>query len=188
MRIVVDMDEVLVDFINPLIDLYNQRHQSNLTREDITKWELPYGMVHLFHKTEGFFLNLKPIEGAIDGIRELRKQNHDVIIATAPSHSGRIASEKMSWVQLWLPDFVDHLCLTHRKDIFRAEMLIDDCLDFLRIFPGIPVVVDRPWNRETLPEAVRIFEPIWENITSYVKWYGLGSPQAYISRQKGGSK
>lgn len=174
MRIICDMDEVLVDFINPLIAEYNRRHQSNLTLEDIKEWKLPPGMLDIFQHTKGFFVGLSPLPGAIDGIKQLTEWGHDVIIASAPSYNGEIAKEKLTWIEQWLPNHTHNVVITHRKEIFEADLIIDDHAHHIENFKRFGFLVDRPWNRYynvyKKANTIRIREPIWENILEYVRF------------------
>ena len=145
-RLILDMDEVIVDMMNPLLRIYNKKHQANLSIEDIKEWGLPPEMKEIY-KTKGFFVELPPLPGAIEGTRYLSKR-HDVYIATSPSEDGDIAKEKMTWISLWLPKLMPKLIITHDKSVIKGDAIVDDCLDHIKYFNGIRIVMDRPWNRD----------------------------------------
>jgi 5'(3')-deoxyribonucleotidase len=146
MKLVIDMDEVIVDFMGPLLREYNRRHGADLGIEDITEWQLPPEMIEIF-KEPFYFLGLPPLPGAIDGMRYLRQAGHDVIIATSPSELPRVAADKLTWVKIWLPEYVQDLHIVHRKDRLIGDLLCDDCTTYLTAFRGTSVAMDRPWNR-----------------------------------------
>lgn len=144
MRILVDMDEVLVDFMGPLINQYNAIYNKSLTREDITGWSLPEGMCEIYKdESRNFFVGLSPLPASRWGMDHISK--HDAIIASSPSLEAHIAKQKMIWVENYFPEFP--LVLTERKDIFEADVLIDDAIHNLTGFSGWKIVMDRPWNR-----------------------------------------
>jgi 5'-nucleotidase len=151
MKLVVDMDEVIVNLMEPTIEVYNDKYKTNLMLADITEWKLPKGMKELFN-IPGFFLGLPPLEGAVEGMRELRskKEGHDIIIATSPSGTPHIAQEKMLWLKFWLPEFMGGLHLCHRKDRLIGDLICDDCPEYLTNFQGARLIMDRPWNRDLI--------------------------------------
>ncbi len=146
MRIIVDLDEVIVDLMGPLLKEYNRRYKADILIEDITQWNLlTKDMCDIF-KEPNFFLELIPLPGAIFGVNELINQGHEVVIASSPSRHPGIAKDKLAWCSLWLQRA--ELVLTERKDILDGDMIIDDAIHHLENFNGLQVVMDRPWNRE----------------------------------------
>jgi 5'(3')-deoxyribonucleotidase len=166
MRIIVDLDETIVDMMTPLLDIYNEKYDDAKTIDDIKVWELPKEMIDIFRYTEYFFLKLEPYPHALYGVRHLKKMGHDIVIATAPSHSGHIARQKITWINEMLPDFKNDIVLTHRKDIFNAEIIIDDHVDHVDSFNGTRILVDKPWNRYYKPDyrVMNIESTGWHDI------------------------
>ncbi len=159
MKIIMDMDEVIVDLLGPLTKKYNERYGSTFTRDDITAWELPKRMIDIF-KEDDFFLRLPPLPGAIKGMRDLKALGHDVIIATSPSGTPRIAKDKMYWVKGWLPEFLDKMIITGDKRNVTGDLICDDYHMNLVDWPGpYKVVMDRRYNRDfDMPNLYRVCE------------------------------
>ena len=154
MRIICDMDEVIVDMMNPLLKRYNERFGSDITIEDITQWELPQDMKCIY-KQEYFFFQLPPIVGATEGVRQLMEWGHDIIIATNHSADGFIAGEKADWINEFLPELEGNMMIGARKDLLQGDVIIDDNADYLINSPcPIKICMDRPWNRELISNAV----------------------------------
>lgn len=119
----IDMDDVLVDF------------------NSSTK--IPANEKHLYHHPEiykkGFFLDLKPMPGAIAFInRLLMVKGFDVRILSQPV-SGNPYSyiEKVHWIFSYLPQLADKITLTQDKLLIKGDVLIDDntkWMDFDGIF------------------------------------------------------
>ncbi len=147
MRLIIDMDEVLVDFLGPLLDKYNKRYDKEMVLDDIKSWDLPQEMINIFLEDD-FFLTLPPLSGAIDGIRELKQNGHDIIIATSPSERPGIAREKMIWMKVWLPEFVHDLHIVERKDRLIGDLLIDDSPKHLNNFKGKTMCMARRYNED----------------------------------------
>jgi 5'-nucleotidase len=110
--IYVDMDDVLCDFIGA----YNK-----------AKSEFPDIMYP--QSNPNFFLNLRPIEGAIEGFMYLYShKTFDVYILTAPSvYNPLCYTEKRLWIEDNLGFEVAHkLILASNKALFKGQYLIDD--------------------------------------------------------------
>lgn len=77
----------------------------------------------------GFFRDLKPIDGALVGIRRLIKLGYDVQICTQPvANSPHSYSEKVQWVGMWLPELINKINMTQDKGLVLGDYLIDDNL------------------------------------------------------------
>ena len=76
---------------------------------------------------EGFFLNNKPITGAIDGFKKLSKM-YDCYIVTTPVWSNpHCWMEKRLWVEKHIGlEAKNRLILTHHKNLVKGDYLIDD--------------------------------------------------------------
>ena len=147
-RIILDLDEVVCDMMNPLISMHHDRYNSDIIIDDVTGWDLPPDMVEIF-TTPGFFLHLPIIPGAADGVKKLLEWGHDIIIATNHSNIDYIAADKVLWVQRNLPMLAANMMIGGRKDVLQGDVIIDDNLDYLMNSRcKIKICVDRPWNRE----------------------------------------
>jgi 5'-nucleotidase len=77
----------------------------------------------------GFFVNLQPIEGAVDAIKALiQSDNYEPYILTAPSiHNPFSYTEKRIWTEKHLGfEFVDRLIICSNKGLLKGDFLIDD--------------------------------------------------------------
>lgn len=155
--VLVDLDGVLADF--------------DLTLWDRTRPHWPVGyhpdqQAHRFctdhltgaHKRAvraetykpGFFADLTPIDGAVEGFHALA-DHADVWICSKPLHGNPTChSDKMAWVERWLgKDWGRRLILTPDKSMVRGDILLDDApkLEWIPRAVWAPVVFTRPWNR-----------------------------------------
>ncbi len=75
----------------------------------------------------GFFLGLKPINGAVDAFIKLSK-HHDVYILTRPSIKNPLCyTEKRIWVENHLGmEACERLIITPNKSLNKGDYLIDD--------------------------------------------------------------
>jgi 5'(3')-deoxyribonucleotidase len=106
-RIYVDMDDTLCDFTGPF-------------KSGEYKLKYPQSKV-------GFFLDLQPLEGAIEGMNILMTK-YDVWILTRPSIKNiHCYTEKAEWIKKYFgEDFLDKLILCPNKSLVKGDFLIDD--------------------------------------------------------------
>jgi len=78
---------------------------------------------------EGFFLSLKPLQGAIEAVNKLREV-FDVYILTSPSYKNPLCyTEKRIWIERHFDlDFCQKLIISPNKNILMGDYLIDDIL------------------------------------------------------------
>ena len=154
MIIICDADEIIVNMMPQLLEEYNAKYQSDIEIEDVTQWQLPADMKEVYSEHH-FFYDLKPVEGAIDGIKQLLAWGHDVVVATNHSNDEQIAKEKVEWFNRYLPEVAKNMMIGHRKDLLQGDVIIDDNADYLINSPcPIKICMDRPWNRELISNAV----------------------------------
>lgn len=131
MRIICDLDSIVFDVMTPWLDEVNRRFGDNLTIADIDSWnwhEKSRGGFKIYDiiAEPGFFRNLKPLDGAIEGVRKLIERGHDVFIVSA-CDTPFAAAEKVESVREHLP-FISNrrLIFAHEKHLLNADCIIDD--------------------------------------------------------------
>ena len=104
----------------------------------------------------GFFLNLEPIEGAIENVNKLTSL-FDVYILSRPSVMNPLCyTEKRVWVEKHFNlEFCQNLILCSNKSLLKGNFLIDDVL--WEKFEGEQILFNR------------FEENSWNKIYSYLK-------------------
>lgn len=108
-RVFIDLDGVVVDF------------DAAMTEHGLSGDELKV--------INGAYLKMKPIEGALDAVREVIGLGYDVFIATKPPTGYPQAyAEKAEWVLRYLPELSRKIIITHDKGLLgdRRDILCDD--------------------------------------------------------------
>jgi 5'-nucleotidase len=107
-----DMDGVLVDF------------ESGLARVPAGV-QLQYEGHH--DQIPGVFGLMDPMPGALEAYRELCRLFDTFILSTAPWENPSAWTDKLLWTKKHLGDLcTKRLILTHRKDLNRGHILVDD--------------------------------------------------------------
>jgi 5'-nucleotidase len=106
-KVYVDMDDTLCDFIGPF-------------RRGEVSIKYPQSKV-------GFFLDLEPLEGAIDAMKTLQTK-YKVYILTRPSiKNTHCYTEKAEWIKKYLgEEMLERMILCPDKSLVKGDFLIDD--------------------------------------------------------------
>lgn len=170
------MDGVCADFVTPVLEMYNNDYNDNLTPKDITEYgmascvkeECGRNIFKYFH-TRGLFSNLPLIPGAKEGIIKLQEAMFDLVFVTKPvGHSLSCVAEKQSWVDKHFPEIgSDNMVFTGQKHRVIGNVLIDDMPENHKLFNGKRILFDQPWNQEICGHVdMRAFN--WEEIVEYL--------------------
>lgn len=130
-RVIVDVDGVLADFVGGILDAVEAstghrplwRGESGCDVKDaLDKRDAEFALEALF--SPGFCSNLRPLSGALAGVRELAKAA-DVRIVTALPVSESWASERMEWLR-HRGFSKDQIVFTGSKYLVEADAIVDD--------------------------------------------------------------
>jgi len=110
-RVYVDMDNTLCDFEGKAAEMRKK-----------SKTPLPFPQSRY-----GFFSSLEPLEGAIEGYKELEK-HFEVYILTAPSYKNPLCyTEKRVWVEQHFGlKTTKNLIICRQKGLLMGDFLVDD--------------------------------------------------------------
>ena len=129
MKILIDMDEVVVDLLGKWGDAYNKLYNDCVTHKYLFRdWDCHNrakcgNKIYDIIKQPGFFEDLPAKEGAIEYIRSME----DPYLITSCSKCGEIAKGKFIWVEKYMPFFDrDNLIITNKKSMVAGDVLIDD--------------------------------------------------------------
>ncbi|MEX2421362.1 MAG: hypothetical protein WD670_06030 [Actinomycetota bacterium] len=94
LRLGIDLDGVVADFNAGWMRAYNDEFGAELTPDQVQMWDGLFSLTH-FEDMDAFwvwaqghgggsvFRHLEPYPGAIDTLRELNREGHDIVILTA---------------------------------------------------------------------------------------------------------
>ncbi len=115
-------------------------------------FELRQKVKSVYH-AHGFFLELKPIPGAVQALNEMMSMDLDVRICTSPLHHyENCLVEKYNWVQRYFGfEYTKRIVITQDKTLIRGNYLIDDNPHVSGIYPPEweHIVFDAPYNKKS---------------------------------------
>lgn len=159
LTIFVDLDEVTANLSKAIRERVNKDFNKNYPKGfNQNYWWSDYQIEKKYFEDllneEGLFLNLEPVDGAIDIITKLHEDGFDIHILTCPQINKICFYEKVLWVKKYLPfiNIETNFHTTGNKGLFAKEgrILIDDSMHNLNSFQengGIAVAFNHGWNR-----------------------------------------
>ena len=186
----IDLDDTLLDFNNSLHAYHNKKYGTNITRENITSYELDkvwgYSPEEVDKKLFEFYFTKEheetaPIFGSLDAVNKL-KNRHDLHLITV--RGDQIAEPTMLWIQTHFPSHFTSINLTNKifgipgktyskVDVCRrlgVDLMIEDSLSqAIEISKVVEKVylLDCPWNQgETPTNMTRVNS--WDEIITHL--------------------
>ena len=189
MRILCDMDGVVVDIMSSWLRMYNRDYDDSLKVDDIVsrsiekyvKPECGKG-IYKYLRMKGFFRQARPYPEAKDGIQKLFNTENDIwFVATPPPDAEYFMQETREWVEEHYPQIGSKkVIFCMHKEIINGQVLIDDVFENFNGFSGAKVLFEKPWNRHITPARLAdINDPQciktgnWDNIIDIVKLLGV---------------
>jgi len=133
MRILLDMDGVVADFMTPWLEQYNELTGEGVKLSDITGPDAakfvgdPY-LLKRIKDSCGFMRALKPLPGAIDGVAQLHSDGHDIVFVSNGTNCPTSMHEKRDWLKFYFHRQWKYvpLVLTYHKYLVRGDVLLED--------------------------------------------------------------
>lgn len=179
MRILLDMDQILAKWTERVVEWWNEDNGTALTPDDIHGWNVgewlgPGGVyfVRSCCRYPEFYRDLEPVEGAIQGVRKLIDDGHDVQIATAVPRAAPMAYVgKVEWIRRQMPFFdLVNLVAIHRKDTLAGDILFDDGAHNIEDFAKtgrMTVMLEKAWNAGVRVEPTKRVKH-WNEFVKFV--------------------
>ncbi|PIN93073.1 hypothetical protein COU54_04520 [Candidatus Pacearchaeota archaeon CG10_big_fil_rev_8_21_14_0_10_31_24] len=189
MKIAIDFDDVIVNTVDTFLNFHNQKYELSRTREDINSTDLrsfwgctkneAISLMKEFHDSSSTFENAEPINGAIEFLKEISKDNEIVIITGRPS---QFKEKTLYWLNKYLSDVNVKLFFSgdyhHSQGKTKAEIceelginvIIEDDINYAKpcLEKGIEVIIiDKPWNQVDLNRIHRAHS--WKEVNSFLK-------------------
>ena len=193
MKIGIDLDECLTEYVFGFLNYYNNTHKTNFHFWEIKNyklWELIGGTkeeaintVYAFHETN-YFKELPVVFGAKNAVEELRKFSELLIITSRPNE---LINKTNQWLDQHFHNKFSNILFTNewsksgerkqKSEIcknLKLDFLIEDNLDYALNCSGYVrrvFLLDKPWNQTengNLPRDVdRVYN--WNEILEKIE-------------------
>ena len=181
MRIAVDLDGVVADFVNSFLLYVNRIYKSDYTKKDIYTFRLQE--VFGISDSKTYFLvdhilkqDLPVIPGAKEGLQTFQEAGHEVIIFTARYSSLKEPTKKwLTMKELPYDRLIFKEDWERGKEFF--DIVIDDSVKKITELIGYykrAFLFSQPWNERTW-NIDNNFERVynWKEIVKRVEYYGI---------------
>lgn len=123
----------------------------------------------------GWFRNLPPVAGAIEGTQDLIRMGFDIWVCTKPLETNpRCRDDKAAWLREYLPELEHKLIITPDKSMVRGAILLDDA-------PKLGWIQRSEWRPVIFPAHFNGRGSIWQR---YPRW-GWGMDPEILHRLMG---
>jgi uncharacterized HAD superfamily protein len=181
MRLGMDLDGVVCNYAIPLIQEFSKRHNHHYSLKDVKTFglsdiggtEKEICDIVKQHQNDGTYRNLRPIRGAIKGLKEIHK-NSSIHIITY--REGKARADTITWLE---EKGVPYDTITFTKDksefcnLLYLDRMVDDYVDFIddivkKAPQTLPIIFTQPWNKDyNNDDVIRITG--WKTLTNFLK-------------------
>src|SRR5690606_10094881 len=169
--IAIDMDGVIADVEAQFISWYLRDYGIEITREDLQGRNednaFPEkGLIRKFARTQGFFLSVPVMDGAVEALKTLM-ENYEVYIVSAAMEFPLSLSEKLTWLNKHFP-FISwkNIIFCGNKNIINTDYMIDVQLEFLDNFSG-KTIMFHAFHNVSYNHHTRANN--WDEVLSFLK-------------------
>lgn len=172
MKIIIDVDCVVADFVGAILKLVDRTDRS--LAKEYNWWEKYYSVKEtkeirrVLKEDSSFWQNLPLIDLAKEGMQFLRNMGHEIIWCTAPYRA------KYGWEsdrRIWLEknNFLleeDKIVFTDAKEIVGATAFIDDKIEYISLWERANPKSLAFMFASELNQATKVEKYTWETIMS----------------------
>jgi 5'(3')-deoxyribonucleotidase len=162
--ILYDLDGITANLHTPWFALYNKDWSDHLTVENLTTFEIDQivkkdcGRDIYKYLTPELYESLRPIVGAAEAIRHLRRKKHNVKACTAAASDPDTAAAKLKWIKKTIGVGRREVFVCHDKDWIPAHVFIEDSPDNLKKYKirnpnAVTMMIEYPYNKSAVAEG-----------------------------------
>ena len=179
LRILVDLDDVLNDLLDRWVEFLNEKHGLNANAQELRVWNVQDIYPTLTEKEvyQPLYENelwrlLSPRPTSVEYLKRMIDEKHDVLIVTASVY--QTLPVKMDWLFAKFPFLSwENVIITRRKQLIKADVLIDDGIHNLENGEYFKILMDSPNNRDYDAEGnnmIRVYtlKEAYEAINKYL--------------------
>lgn len=159
MRILLDVDGPLADFVGAALAVVNELGATKYARSEVRDWDmdklLPQRLRQAFWErvtSAGFCAALRPVDGAVEVVADLRSKHEVFFVTSDMATCPTWAHERRGWLKEHFGVHFKSVVHTHAKYLVRGDVLVDDkpshCEEWQEANPeGLAILWSMPHNR-----------------------------------------
>lgn len=180
MTILVDIDSTITNFgeallnwlnANKVSDKHNQTHHEYSDIISYDWFEETYTDPWNPTRTKPFWNTVKVNPEAVSTLESWVKQGYNVYLVSASWVDDVLGHKIQMTLKAFDPQLINerNVVITQDKSIIRGNTIIDDCVDNLLNFDGLPICYAQPWNKFWWGFRDDLLDSINNFITQYIK-------------------
>src|SRR3990167_4217964 len=138
LKILIDVDGVVADFVGRLLAKLKQKHEIFVNRWHITHWDFfskpnetfdtkTLTIIWKMFNSSGFVKYLQPIYYSKQKIQELHNQGHSIIWVTAQHKTSKTwCFDRFYWIEKYFGHISNRIIFTWEKELIGGDIFIDD--------------------------------------------------------------
>ncbi len=152
MRILLDVDNVLLDWVSPVLEGLKY-HGHSFTVEQVTDFNVgkalgvPWELIDQITHEEGWCLNIPLMPGSHAFVQELRRKGEVLVVTSPTKKSPHWLWERQCALKNHFGFEPGEICQWEKKHLIMGDVLIDDALHNCNAFHSKAILLDQPWNR-----------------------------------------
>jgi uncharacterized HAD superfamily protein len=181
MKIAVDIDGVLLDFIVSFCEIFNKRHHTNFQKKDVTNWEffqdwkiLEEEAYEIFYYIYDNKISVPLIDEEAPSFMKNLNKKHEVYVVSARTHQYRDQTlEKLRSHKVRQGiEFIDLVLVDHKpydlKLNLNYNLYVDDnpnLVEPIKLLPDKSLLLyDQPWNQKSVCDKNVVRVKNWKEV------------------------
>lgn len=176
LTVLVDLDDTLEMLGEAWCEYLNARHGLSVAYEDLNQWDVASVFSTITREQvfaplleDEFWEYVKPIDGAVDGLKKVIEDGHKVYIVTTSNYQSLKA--KMDKVLFRYFPYLSwsDVIITSNKQMIRGDVLVDDGPHNLVGGSYAKIMMDAPHNRQFIEKDYGILRvKTWDEVYSAI--------------------
>lgn len=192
MIIAVDIDDVLCHFVETFAKYHNRLYGTTIVKDNFKSYEFHDAIgisvdvliprLHDFFNSKDF-LEIKPIDEAVEVIEEASNNGHEIHIITSRP-SSMMLDHTHNWLNLHFPNVKLASVIFTRESLngsiwskadaakkIKADIMIEDNIKYAETFIGSGIktfLINQPWNQPNGLEEHFIRVDSWQEIRDHL--------------------
>lgn len=181
LKILIDLDDTIEDLLDKWVAYLNETYGLDKTTEGMTEWdmcklftELSPDQVYEPLRQRQFWKRVKPLPGAIENMKKLQNDGHElyIVTASAPDTIGikyeEVISRYFSIVS-W-----KNIIVAYDKSMVYGDVIIDDYVKNLNGDRALKILMDMPHNQWFQEDGCLVKRAKnWNEIYKYISEYAI---------------